>query len=309
MPGPVAVTGATGFIGSALLRALAGRNWSISALTRHPLKPPNGIRWIQGDLENTGALARLVDEAGVIVHCAGRVRGRSAAEFDRTNVAGTANLLTAIGSRHPAPRLLLISSLAARHPDISWYAASKHRAEQIVSGHSGDMTSTIFRPTAVYGPGDREIRPLLNAMQRGYLPVVGNPERRFSLLHIDDLVDAILCWLSAPADVRGTYELDDGTPGGYDWRILKSTAEAAWGRHIQVIPVPYALMHGVSSVNLWLSRLSGRSPMLTPGKVRELTHAEWVCDNGPAYTALGWQPRIRLADALRDDARLRKGKD
>ena len=308
MPGPVAVTGATGFIGTALLRALAERGASVTALTRHPVAQAPSIRWIQGDLQDRRALAELIGEAPAVVHCAGRVRGGSAAEFQRTNVEGTANLLAAIGDCRSTPRFLLISSLAARHPELSWYAASKRSAEQRVAEYSGAMSSAIFRPTAVYGPGDREVRPLLNAMQRGYLPVVGDPGRRFSLLHVNDLVDAIVRWLTAPAEVRGIFELDDGMPGGYDWRMLKDMAEAAWGRHIRAIPVPTGLLRGVSYLNLWLSRLSGHSPMLTPGKVRELTHPDWVCDNSPARAALDWQPRIRLADALRDDAHLLVGK-
>ena len=307
MSGPVAVTGATGFIGTAILAALADSGWPVNALTRTPRGASPGIRWIRGHLGDAGSLAELTNACDTVIHCAGRVRGATASEFDAANVDGTANLLSAIGRRRTPPRLLLMSSLAAREPQLSWYAASKHRAEQVLAGHAEFIHGTIFRPTAVYGPGDREMRPMLDSLRRGFLPLAGGAHRHFGLLHVHDLVAAVLRWLAAPVTSSGPYELDDGTPGGYDSVALKATAESALGQRVRIIPLPSPLLYCAAGLNLAFSRVWGRSPMLTPGKVRELTHADWVCDNGPAAAALGWKPRIRLADALRDSARLIDG--
>ena len=80
-------------------------------------------------------------------------------EFTRTNVDGTNSLVRIFSAnKNPPPKFLFISSLAAREPDLSWYAKSKYLAEQIVADNSGIMPWTIFRPTAVYGPGDKELR-------------------------------------------------------------------------------------------------------------------------------------------------------
>lgn len=304
MPGPVAVTGATGFIGSALVEALTARGWSVRALTRRPRINTERLQWVGGDLADLRALTELVRGADSVVHCAGSVRGRSEAEFVRTNVQGTANLVAASGARKPAPRFLLISSLAAREPHLSWYAASKLGSEQILAQQAGAMPWGVFRPTSVYGPGDREIRPLLTAMQRGFLPRIGSKAQRFSLLHVHDLVEAIIRWLSAATPAPGVFELDDGTPGGYDWPLLRATAESVWQRRVRILTLPVTLMYAIAGLNLWLSRSSGYAPMLTPGKIRELTHRDWVCDNSALIRALNWRPRITLAEALSKDALL-----
>ncbi|MEN8260807.1 MAG: NAD-dependent epimerase/dehydratase family protein, partial [Pseudomonadota bacterium] len=86
----VALTGASGFIGSALLNALIDKGWHVRALTRRPRNNSNSVEWIHGDLGNKRALKRLVDNAIAVVHCAGAVRGNSKAHFDLNNAEGTA---------------------------------------------------------------------------------------------------------------------------------------------------------------------------------------------------------------------------
>jgi nucleoside-diphosphate-sugar epimerase len=233
------------------------------------------------------------------VHCAGQVRGRSLEDFAHTNVEGTRNLVRAAIQQDSPPRFLFISSLAARQPELSWYATSKHVAEQLLIDYSHVMPCAVFRPTAVYGPGDKEMSPLFRATRRGILPMVGQAAMRFGLLHVNDLIAAILCWLSTSVPIKGTYELDDGRPGGYDCQSVAFIAQQVWKRQVHCVFLPAPLILLIANMNLWSARLFGYSPMLTPGKVRELKHENWVCDITPLTQALPhWQPRIRLNDAL-----------
>ncbi|PTR05151.1 nucleoside-diphosphate-sugar epimerase [Nitrosospira sp. Nsp5] len=295
----VAVTGATGFIGSVLLQSLIKEGWKIKALARRPRANDEFTQWIEGDLDNLDALQSLVENVSAVVHCAGRVRGSSLDDFIATNVAGTSNLVRASIQQASPPRFLLISSLAARQPELSWYATSKRMAEQLVIDHSHVMPCAVFRPTAVYGPGDKEMSPLFRVTQRGILPMVGQAAMRFGLLHVNDLVAAILCWLSTEAPVNGIYELDDGLPGGYDSQTVAAIAQDVWKRPVRCLFLPAPLVSLVANINLWSARLLRYSPMLTPGKVRELRHPDWVCDITPLTQALpNWRPRIRLRDAL-----------
>ena len=299
MPESVAVTGATGFIGGALVRALIKEGWNVRALTRRPRPDDESLQWIEGDLDNPDALRNLVKDVSAVVHCAGQVRGKSLEDFVHTNVEGTANLVRASMQQNLPPRFLFISSLAARQPELSWYATSKHIAEQLVTEHSHVMPCAVFRPTAVYGPGDKEMSPLFRAAHRGVLPMVGQAAMRFGLLHVNDLVAAILCWLSADVPIRGIYELDDGMPGGYDGQSVAFIAQQVWKRRVRCIFLPVPLVSLIASINLLSARLLGYSPMLTPGKVRELRHPNWVCDINPLTRALPhWRPRIRLNEAL-----------
>jgi hypothetical protein len=143
--------------------------------------------------------------------------------------------------------------------------------------------------------------PLFRVTKRGVLPMVGQPAMRFGLLHVNDLGTAILCWLSTKIPVEGVYEIDDGTPGGYDGQTVASIAQEVWKRPVYCVFFPAPLVSLIAGVNLWSARLLGYSPMLTPGKVRELRHPDWVCDITPLTRALpAWQPRVQLRDALPD---------
>lgn len=299
MPKLVAVTGATGFIGNALIQRLTEDGWTVRALTRSHRPDSESVQWIYGDLDNLTALHHLVNDVAFVIHCAATVRGSSFQEFAHTNIEGTKNLLCAISKQKQHPRFLLISSLAAKQPELSWYAQSKYLAEQQLSEYSGQLQWTVFRPTAVYGPGDKELKPLFQAMRRGLFPVVGKIHNRFGLIHVYDLVAAIQAWLASELPINGTFELDDGTLGGYSYESLSILAQQVWRRPVHCIVIPNLLIRGIALSNLWFAHLFHYSPMLTPGKVNELQHDDWVCDNTPLIRVLpAWQPSIRLQDVL-----------
>ncbi|HET8701936.1 MAG TPA: NAD-dependent epimerase/dehydratase family protein [Nitrococcus sp.] len=302
MAGVVALTGASGFIGGALCQSLSRAGWRVHALVRRipSTDPAPEIEWIAGDLANTAALGRLVAGADAVIHCAGAVRGRSAAHFERINVSGSEYLLQAARAEARCSRFLLMSSLAAREPALSWYAASKRRAEEALQREAGALALTIFRPTAVYGPGDRQLKPLLRFLQHGVLPVPGERDARVTLLHVHDLVAAVLCWLNTTDPVTGTFELHDGRAGGYTWPAIAAIAARAHSRRVRTLYLPRAVLSLVGKINLRLARWLEYQPMFTPEKLRELRHPDWICDNGALTETLGWQPRIDLERALRE---------
>jgi len=299
----IVITGATGFIGSVLARRLAYTDWQIRALVRPASihKQPNEIasEWITGDLEDMGSLRRLVGGAEAVVHCAGAVRGTHQVDFERTNVDGVARLVQAATEQHPKPRFLLISSLAAREPDLSYYAASKRKGEKALASKSDAMPWVIFRPPVVYGPGDREMLPLFKWMQRGITPIIGSDKNRISLLYVTDLAEAIVCWLHRGKRFRCVYELHDGHTDGYMWQDVIDAVSRLNGRPIYRAKIPVSFLKLLSSLNLMSARVLGRAPMLTPGKVRELTHPNWICDNTALNSDTGWTPEVTLEEGLR----------
>jgi nucleoside-diphosphate-sugar epimerase len=299
----IVITGATGFIGSVLARRLASTEWQVRALVRPTSihKQPNEIasEWITGNLEDMGSLRRLVGGAEAVVHCAGAVRGTHQVSFERTNVDGVARLVQAATEQHPKPRFLLISSLAAREPDLSYYAASKRKGEKALASKSGGMPWVIFRPPVVYGPGDREMLPLFQWMHRGITPIIGSDKSRISLLYVEDLAEAIVYWLHRGKRSRCFYELHDGHTGGYMWQDVIDAVSRLNGRPIYRAKIPVSFVKLVASLNLMAARVLGRAPMLTPGKVRELTHPNWVCDNTALNSDTGWTPKVTLEEGLR----------
>ncbi|RKR06947.1 nucleoside-diphosphate-sugar epimerase [Kushneria sinocarnis] len=292
----VAVTGATGFIGSVLCPALERAGYRVQALTRRERRDSERIHWIRGGLDDRQALKSLVTGADCVIHCAGAVRGADYESFHEINAAGTQRVFEAARSEGCA-HLLLLSSLAAREPALSWYARSKQAAEQELDDH-GTPSVTIFRPPAVYGPGDRELRPLFELMLRGIMPIAGAPKGRLTVIHVHDLVQAILAWLRRPATGRGPFELHDGAADGYTWPQIAALAARMRQGRVLSLPLPETLLRALARSNLMLARCTGRTPMLTPGKVNELRHPDWRCDNTAISAALDWQPTITLERAL-----------
>lgn len=302
MTAPVAVTGAAGFIGQALITHLLDSGRSVRALVHTRALPISHPRLdvIRGGLSDQAALARLVEGAGSVLHLAGQVRGRNADDFMPVNADGVDRIAkqALVGMRHPR-RFVLVSSLAARAPRLSGYAASKRageqRLQQVLQGE--DMSWCILRPPAVYGPGDTELLPLFRLMARGVVPLVGTAQARASLVHVTDLCRALTCLLDH--DVAGTFELHDGHPGGYGWDEMGRIVERVTARKAGLrLRLPETLLRGVATANLGLAKLTGRLPMLTPGKVNELTHPNWVCDNAHLSRATGWTPSITLQEGL-----------
>ena len=297
----IAVTGATGFIGTVLCRRLLEQGFQVRALVRNCTKASNlsvqGVSLIEGDLENTSALNKLVADCAFVIHGAGAVRGNSQAAFDRVNVLGTLALLKAIEAQSHAPTLLLISSLAAREPQLSWYSHSKSEGEKLLR-QVPDLKWIILRPPAVYGPGDKEMLPIFQWMHRGIALVPGSPDARMSLIHVSDLVEAIITCLHCKGAICQIMTLCDGKHDGYSWHELADIAAAQWSRKVHLWRIPRWLLDGIAKANSNVARITGKSPMLTPPKLRELRHKDWVVDNGPITTATGWTPRLALREGL-----------
>ena len=299
----IAITGATGFIGGVLAKQLSSSKWHTRALVRsasYHNRPQNlEIEWVIGDLNNSESLQKLVDGADAIVHCAGTVRGAVQNDFDRINVDGVAQLVKAAAQVNPTPRFLLISSLAARKPQLSFYAASKFKGEEALATYADNMLWSVMRPPAVYGPGDREMRPLFQWMLRGLAPLIGSDANRVSLLYVQDLVEAIVSWLDNSKHQQQCYELHDGHENGYSWQGIVDIVEELRGKSILRINLPIGLINTIASLNLMFANFSGGSPILTPGKVRELTHPNWVADNTLLSSQTGWVPHTLLEKGLR----------
>jgi len=300
----IAITGGTGFIGHAICRQLLAQGYTLRLLVRDAGKlradTVPAAQIVHGDLDNQDSLNRLLQGADAVIHCAGRVRGASQAQFDATNVEGTRNLLYAVKAAGHRTRLLLFSSLAAREPQLSYYAASKRQAEKVLAEQGAGIRWNILRPPAVYGPGDRELLPLFRLMARGVALTAGSPKARFSMLYVEDLGAAAVAWLESNPAAGKTYALDDGQANGYDWLDISRVVGALCGRKVHVVQASPWLLDLAAWINVRRASVTGGSPMLSPQKLRELRHRDWVCNNADFRRDVDWQPQFRLAQGLRE---------
>jgi nucleoside-diphosphate-sugar epimerase len=297
-----AITGATGFIGRRICRRLHGAGIRVRALVRSPRRADKlrgeGIDLVEGSLSDATALDRLVEEATGVIHCAGSVRGATRADFDRVNVEGSRHLFEAMMRARSTPRLLALSSLAAREPGLSHYAASKRGMEAAIAA-SGLEDWLALRPPAVYGPGDRELLPVFRLMAHGFAFVPGAATARFSMVYVDDLADAVLHWTGTQSSFADVFTLDDGKAGGYDWADVARIVGELCHRRVRVLAVPPPVLDIPANLNRMLAKVFRYAPMLTPEKLRELRHDDWVCDSEALSRALGWHPQVQLVDGLR----------
>lgn len=304
----LALTGATGFVGSHVLREAQLRGWRVRALVRG--NELDGVETVSGDLHDAAALAKLVAGSDCVLHVAGAIAAPSRARFFAANAEGTANLV-AVAGRAGVRRFVHISTMAARHPELSDYAASKRAGEVVVEPLEG---AAILRPPAVYGPGDRGILPIVQQLTRRTALLPGHAGQRFSLLYGQDL--ARLALDTADASWTGIRDADDGKRGGYSWHDLIAAASQAEGRSIRPVFLPRQAVALLSHVASGGARLIGRTAMLTPGKVAELYHPDWVAEDALAldeptsfaqgfrltvawYRQHGWLPDRRPADRRR----------
>lgn len=304
MAGTVALTGATGFVGGAIarrlsenghpLRLLARRTAALPALSGEPIA-------IAGALDDRASLARLMEGADMAVHAAGAIKAIDAHEFDRVNRAGAAAVADA-AREAGVGRFVLISSIAARSPLLSAYAASKRAGEAEALQRLGERV-TVLRPPVVYGPGDRETLPMFRAARLGLFPIPGPREARLSFIHVADLAGAVAACLAARETPAGVHEPDDGAQGGYGWAEILAALGSVFGRTPHPLHVPLTVLKLCAGVSLATARITGRPLMLRPDKVNELRHPDWVCRDSRLAERAGWSAQYRLAEGFRDAAR------
>ena len=205
------------------------------------------------------------------------------------NRDGTA-LLSALA---PEATFLLLSSLAAREPQLSPYAASKRAAEEVVAGRSGPWLTV--RAPAVYGPGDRETLAYFKAVARGLAPRPKVADARLSLIHVADLAEALALALDQPPP-PSTYEIDDGTRR----RLLLSRH----GRRRRPRARPPAAVarraargHGGRGRGSMRSATRSAVPCRSSRRARSAKFfiSDWTAHDRRLAAALGFRPRFDLA--------------
>ena len=309
----IAITGASGFAGRHVIAELLAQGHRLKALVRDPALAglPADVETVAGDLGNDDALTQLLDGADCIVHLAGLLVAVRDHDYFRVNAHGTVAVAEA-AIRLGVKRFVHVSSLAARQPQLSHYAASKRAGEDAIAALSDKLNAIIIRPPAVYGPGDRGTLPLIKELTKAVAVIPGGRQSRFSLVHVGDLARLIAA--SVTSDLRGLHEVSDGKEGGYDWADLIAVAETFRGGPLRSLFLPSIIPATIAFVAETVSRLTGKPGMVNRGKVRELYYPDWVCREGSLkladpvafaagfaetvawYRAAGWLPATASTD-------------
>ena len=300
----VALTGATGFLGSHIADALLDAGYDVRA----SIRPTSSLQWITGkpiqpvqiDLTDVEGCSRLVAGCEAVVHCAGVVSGADEAAFHTGNVATTEALLEATHRTSPRSTFVLISSLAAHGPaplsapavedapdhPITAYGRSKLAAERLILDAPPQVRPVVLRPPSLYGPRDRDFLPLFKAAERGWTARLGRCLTGLSLVDGRDAAAAVVAALGAPR-ARGIYYLDDGREGYSLDEMTRALAQAV-RRSVRTVFVPLALLKLIAA--LAGRTRAARSPVLNRDRLNDLAAVGWVCAGRKLAEDTGYRP-------------------
>ena len=293
----LAVTGATGFVGQALLDRAAADGIAVRALARRPQVARKGVEWVLGDLQDRSALAALLSGAEAVVHVAGVVNAPDPAGFEAANITGTLSVIEAALAAG-VQRLVHVSSLSAREPELSVYGASKARAEKLVRASGLDWT--IVRPPGIYGPRDVDYFEMFRLARWGVMPVPPR-EGRASIIHVDDLARLLLALVLGGEGVsHQVFEPDDGRKNGWSHYELARTIGWSMGRRPWVLHLSRNSLDRAAKVD---RLLRGAKARLTPDRVGYMSHPDWVVSPFHRPPTALWQPAIPTREGLKATAK------
>ena len=279
----VAVTGATGFIGTHLLERLDSDGIPSRALVRRKrnrvIDLPETTEIVSGSLGDRDNLKDFFHGAHTCIHLAGATTSLNGSGFHSANVIGTYNVAAcaaAAGVKH----FICVSSQAARAPHISDYAASKAMGEASLEPFKQDMQVTIIRPPAVIGAGDPMLQPMFDLIRTGWLPVPAEPKgatRSFAVISVTDLVSEIVRSLQNPATGHDFNE--PCSVASTNWTEVAVTTSEALSRKVRLVRIPTFVLKSVALCADGIATLTRRTFPLSRSKLREMLAVDWTYDH------------------------------
>jgi nucleoside-diphosphate-sugar epimerase len=324
----VLVTGATGFIGSHLVKALLEKGDQVACLVR-PTSDTSGLPVDEldltiGDVTDPDTLKKPIEKADTVYHLAGATTSRGPAGFQAANVQGVENMARLCAAQPSPPTLVLLSSLAAAGPSlsdrpkiesdaaspVSNYGRSKLEGERAARSHAGEVPLTIVRAPWVFGGRDRDTYKIFRMVRYGLLLVPVPSSNRYSLIHAGDLAAFLLRCAqhgerADPSDTEhGTglyYAAFDAQPS-YS-QIGLAIGEALGKPQPLIFHVPRALAIGVAGVLEMGARLLRKTPdIVNLDKAREGYAGSWACSPAKAREQLGFKVDKTLPERLAQTA-------
>jgi nucleoside-diphosphate-sugar epimerase len=312
----VLVTGGTGFVGSHVVELLLGQGYAVTCLVRDT----NHLSWLQGrnvgvvrgDCTDPDSLRTAVRGVAVVIHLAGVTKAKHAKEYYRVNHLGTRNVLRACNEANPGLRkFVFISSLAAAGPSplgqaltesdeprpVSDYGKSKLMAEQEALRYRDRFPIVILRPSAVYGPRERDMFELFRWASRGVTLSLTGGERFINPCFVSELAAAVLMAANAATPSGSIYFIAEGR--GYSWTEFRQSLLTTGGVSAIDIRIPIAAAYGIGLVSELAAVFSSKPAVTSRQKIREAAQRSWLCSTAKSESELGFRHASSLEQGLR----------
>jgi nucleoside-diphosphate-sugar epimerase len=314
----IAITGATGFIGSHLTEALVAQGHEVTCLARSREKMnwirDLPVRMIYGDVCRKHSLEKFVAGQEVIVHLAGLTKAPDLETYTRVNVEGTKNVLSAAAAKGVRlRRFVMISSQEAMGPSpdgkpigedagqkpLSMYGISKSLAEKVLKSWNS-IPMTVIRPPAVYGPRDRDIFAYFKLASLGITPIVGY-SNVLSVVYVKNLVSGICLAIDRGLGGYRSYFFTDGE--AITWTNMSELISEALHRRTARIRIPTTVVRALGELAGLYSAVTHRALLLSKDKIDALKAAHWLISDQRARSELGYKPCYSTAQGVSETAR------
>ncbi|MEO9806352.1 MAG: NAD(P)-dependent oxidoreductase [Reichenbachiella sp.] len=318
----ILITGATGFIGKFLVDYALNEKLNVFAAVRKSsnrssLKNKN-IGFVELDLSSKEVLkiqlSEFIEENGSIdyvIHNAGITKSTDNSEYDLVNCSYTINLIKALESTdQPITKFTLISSLAASAPGnssemikidadgspVSAYGWSKKKAETYIE-EKCTLPYVILRPPPVFGPGDKDMFPVFDLVNKNLELYIGGKLQLLSFIYVKDLARGIIKATISPL-VNKKYFLSDN--GQYDNVKFNLLIKQYLNKKTLKIKLPLFVVYIVAFFSEIYTRITGNLSQLNIEKIKELKCSNWMCDSRDFYKDLAIEPKYTLYEGIQE---------
>lgn len=290
-PEIIFIAGATGFIGSHLLKALKEEDLPVRCLVRDSKRADAcrqmGFEAALGDITGRESLRGALEGVRTVVHLVGIIEERAGQTFKGIHVEGTANLIDE-AKRAGVSRFFYQSAIGADLNSWAPYHRTKGEAEEMVK--ASGIPFTIFRPSLVIGQGGgfvEKLRGIISAAP--VIPVPGKGEAKLQPIYVGDLVKCVVKAIDSPEALGRTYEL--GGPEHLTYNEVVRTLAGAMGVQKPLLHIPYGL------AALGVRVLEGTP--LRPATLDQLRllNTDNICDRDSVRKNFGFEP-LSLREAL-----------
>ncbi|MCZ2101818.1 MAG: NAD(P)-dependent oxidoreductase [Chitinophagales bacterium] len=313
----ILITGANGFIGRHLVEAAGQQGLKVYAGVRKG----SNIEMLEKldctctflDYNDIDSLASVLEtiRPDYIIHNAGLTRSPEYSEYIQVNKMYLVHIVEAIRkSTIPLKKLLFVSSLAAYGPadfqpngivkhdadphPVTQYGRSKQEAEVWLKQQT-DIPYNIVRPSAVYGPGEKDLLNVFQMVKKGINATAGFGEQKLTFIYVKDLVQLMLLATLTPLTHRAYFGTDGQIYGAKDFpgAIAKSL-----GKKVVTVHLPVFIVKIGAWISEGIGKITGKYPTLYVERVNEIKAKNWSCDVANLEQDLNFKPRYTLQEAI-----------